>query len=150
MPPDAKPASRRSSHSRSHSRNHSMSISSLSTSASAPMTLMTPAKLESPPPSPHRSSMSSSKRNSHHRRRSSVSTRHESAELMGVSLPPTPVSSSDDNINLGDKDSIRRRALWTLEGKTDVGSFSKVNIPELTSPDTTQRPFEFRTHISNC
>ncbi|KAK7696585.1 hypothetical protein QCA50_001243 [Cerrena zonata] len=143
MPPDAKPANRRSSHSRSHSRNHSMSISSLSTSASAPMTFTTPAKLESPPPSPLRSSMSSSKRNSHHRRRSSVSTRHESAEMMGVSLPPTPVSSSDDNINLGDKDSIRRRALWALEGKPDVGSFSKVNIPELTSPDTTQRPFEF-------
>lgn len=66
---------------------------------------------------------------------------------MGVTLPSVPVASPDDNINLGDKDSIRRRALWTLEGKTDVGSFSKVNIPELNSPDATQKPFEFRMHL---
>lgn len=70
-----------------------------------------------------------------------MSTRHESAELMGIALPP---SNSDDNINLGDKDSIRRRALWTLEGKTDVGSFSKVAIPELGNTEVEKKPFDFR------
>ncbi|CAL1702073.1 unnamed protein product [Somion occarium] len=111
------------------------------------MSVMNTAKLESPPPSPVRSSLGSSKRNSHHRRRSSVSTRHESAEMMGIALPAIPVS-SDDNINLGDKDSIRRRALWTLEGKTDVGTFSKVDIPEIDTPECPQRPFEFPTKPS--
>lgn len=52
---------------------------------------------------------------------------------MGVSLPDLPPSSSEDNVNFGDKDSIRRRALWALEGKSDV-PFSKVEIPELSSP----------------
>lgn len=52
---------------------------------------------------------------------------------MGVSVPDLPPSTSEDNINLGEKDSIRRRALWALEGKPDV-SFSKVEIPELTTP----------------
>ena len=42
---------------------------------------------------------------------------------MGVSLPSIPKSSSEDNINLGDKDSVRRRALWALEGKDAGGSF---------------------------
>jgi hypothetical protein len=84
--------------------------------------------------------------NSHHRRRSSVSTRRESAELMGVSVPNLPASKSDDNINLGDKDSIRRRALWALEGKPDV-SYSKVEIPELMSPEKENSSFNFREHI---
>jgi hypothetical protein len=65
---------------------------------------------------------------------------------MGVQLPNTSVSSSDENINLGDKDSIRRRALLTLEGKTDVGAFSRVEIPELSTPDIEKR-FEFRMSI---
>jgi len=52
---------------------------------------------------------------------------------MGVSLPDLPPSTSIDNINLGDKDSIRRRALWALEGKADV-PYSKVEIPELSTP----------------
>jgi len=52
---------------------------------------------------------------------------------MGVPVPDLPPSTSDDNINLGEKDSIRRRALWALEGKPDV-SFSKVEIPELSTP----------------
>lgn len=63
--------------------------------------------------------------------------------MMGISLPP---SNSDDNINLGDKDSIRRRALWTLEGKTDVGSFSKVAIPELGNTEVEKKPFDFRAY----
>ncbi|KAF8556247.1 hypothetical protein OG21DRAFT_1483173 [Imleria badia] len=83
---------------------------------------------------------------SHHHRRSSVSTRRESAELMGVSLPELPPAHSDDNINLGDKDSIRRRALWALEGKPDL-AFSKVEIPDIPSSDTT-KPFEFPTKPS--
>src|SRR5215471_720590 len=72
--------------------------------------------------------------NSHHRRSSSVSTRRESAEMMGVSLPDLPASTSEDNINFGEKDSIRRRALLALEGKHD-DAFTKVEIPELSTPD---------------
>jgi hypothetical protein len=54
---------------------------------------------------------------------------------MGISLPDLPVSMSEDNINLGEKDSIRRRALWALEGKPDV-SFAKVEIPDnIDEPD---------------
>ncbi|KIL68180.1 hypothetical protein M378DRAFT_176908 [Amanita muscaria Koide BX008] len=119
----------RPAHTRSRSRN--MSISSASS-------LSIPPPKPSPPSSEDafqgmsgaQALAPSSRRNSHHRRRSSVSTRHESAEMMGVSLPDLPASSSDD---FGDKDSIRRRALWALEGKPDV-SFSKVEIPELSSP----------------
>lgn len=87
--------------------------------------------------------------NSHHRRRSSVSTRRESAELMGVSVPDLPVSKSDDNVNLGEKDSIRRRALWALEGKPDV-PYSKVEIPELMSPEKENSCFNFRASIHSA
>ena len=87
----------------------------------------------------------SSKRNSHHRRRSSVSTRHESADLMGVSVANLPLSVSDDNINLGDKDSVRRRALWALEGKSDLNAFSKVEIPDIGTPELSAKKFEFCT-----
>ncbi|KAF9224338.1 hypothetical protein BS17DRAFT_703418 [Gyrodon lividus] len=132
------------SHGRSRSRNNSISsFSSLSTSASVPsIPSFDPSSsntnvLSNPPPK---------RPNSHHRRRSSVSTRRESAELMGVSLPDLPTVHSDDNINLGDKDSIRRRALWALEGKLDL-AFSKVEIPDITSPDMT-KPFEFPTKPS--
>lgn len=124
------------SHGRSHSRNNS--ISSLSLSASAPA-------IPSPDFSLNTNVLSNgplSTRNSHHRRRSSVSTRRESAELMGVSLPDLPAVHSEDNINLGDRDSIRRRALLALEGKPDL-AFSKVEIPDITSPDTA-KTFEFR------
>ncbi|KAF9042556.1 hypothetical protein BDZ89DRAFT_1128469 [Hymenopellis radicata] len=93
----------------------------------------TPANLSDAPPPP------SSKRNSHHRRRSSVSTRRESAEMMGMDLPQ---SISEDNITLGEKDSIRRRALWALEGKPDA-SYSKVEIPELMTPDSDSMSFDF-------
>ena len=101
-----------------------------------------------------RSSMSSSdsrppsfvgrpKATSHHRRRSSVSTRAESAEIMGITLPELPVSSSDNNINFGDKDSVRRRALQALEGKGDLGSCSKtVEIPEFSSQGIPQKPHD--------
>ncbi|TBU50518.1 hypothetical protein BD309DRAFT_1040200 [Dichomitus squalens] len=129
-------------HSRSHSRNSSVSV---------PLSLPTPVSTssvhDSPPQSPTRNSISGAKRNSHHRRRSSVSTRRESADLMGISLPSIPISSSEDNINLGDKDSIRRRALWALEGKDAGGNFS-VEIPELDAPEVPKRNFEFPTKPS--
>ncbi|KIJ70412.1 hypothetical protein HYDPIDRAFT_105123 [Hydnomerulius pinastri MD-312] len=136
------------SHGRSRSRNNSISsISSLSVSASAPSITTssfdfssTPSATSVAPSAPR------ARPNSHHRRRSSVSTRRESAELMGVSLPDLPTAHSDDNINLGDKDSIRRRALWALEGKPDL-AFSKVEIPDITSPDMT-KTFDFPTKPS--
>ncbi|KAA1466020.1 hypothetical protein DENSPDRAFT_868183, partial [Dentipellis sp. KUC8613] len=130
----------RSSHSRSHSRNNSISSApSLSFSLSSNSTNdMSPFSFPS-----QSTGSTSSKRNSHHRRRSSVSTRRESAEVMGVSLPDLPPSKSEENINLGEKDSIRRRALWALEGKTDSGSFSPVEIPELNNAEVERRIFEF-------
>ncbi|KAL0581209.1 hypothetical protein V5O48_000797 [Marasmius crinis-equi] len=81
----------------------------------------------------------SSKRNSHHRRRSSVSTRTESAEIMGFNPPELHKpssgygSGSDD-----DKDSIRRRALWALEGKSSQAAmnFQKVEIPDMSAMDS--------------
>ena len=63
---------------------------------------------------------------------------------MGVSLPALSTSSSEDNINLGDKDSIRRRALWALEGKPSPDSFSPVEIPELNTPEIERRISELR------
>lgn len=63
---------------------------------------------------------------------------------MGVSLPELSPSHSDENINLGDKDSVRRRALWALEGKTDLRPFSKVEIPELNTPEIERRMADFR------
>lgn len=134
----APPSSPRHSHQRSRSRN-----STLPLSFSAPS--LPPAAPDSPPLDPSPSlNLPPRRPTSHHHRRSSVSTRRESAELMGVSLPELPSAHSDDNINLGDKDSIRRRALWALEGKPDL-AFSKVEIPDITSPDVT-KPFEFREY----
>ncbi|KAI9433308.1 hypothetical protein H4582DRAFT_2112897 [Lactarius indigo] len=128
-------SSRRHSHSRSHSRNVSVSVSpalsfsssfhdiSLSSSHSSSNSI---SSLSQPPPAP------TTKRNSHHRRRSSVSTRRESAEVMGVALPTLLASNSEDNMNLGDKDSIRRRALWALEGKPSPDEIER-RISELPS-----------------
>ena len=147
----------RHSHTRSHSRN-----ASISTSSSNPFSSLTLPSSESVikhdishfsfPPSDGTqisqlsradpSAVPPPKRNSHHRRRSSVSTRHESAELMGVTLPDLPPSASVDNINLGEKDSIRRRALWALEGKPDI-SYNKVEIPELSTPIIEKMMFDF-------
>ncbi|KAK0206110.1 hypothetical protein DFS33DRAFT_1381226 [Desarmillaria ectypa] len=117
------------SHARSHSRNASMSSFSFGTLKPQSTNLN---ELSTP----------STKRNSHHRRRSSVSTRHESAEMMGVALPDLPQTNSDDNIAFGDKDSIRRRALRALEGKQDI-SYSKVEIPELETSSNDMLGFEF-------
>lgn len=132
------------SHGRSRSRNSSISsLSTLSISASAPSF---PSPVEFSSNNVPSNAPPSKRPNSHHRRRSSVSTRRESAELMGVSLPDLPAANSDDNVNLGDRDSIRRRALWALEGKPDL-AFSKVEIPDITSPDLT-KSFEFPTKPS--
>ncbi|KAH9021326.1 hypothetical protein EDB84DRAFT_1565364 [Lactarius hengduanensis] len=133
-------STRRHSHSRSHSRNVSISVSpALSFSSSFhDISLSSSNSLSSlsQPPAP---TLSTTKRNSHHRRRSSVSTRRESAEVMGVTLPALATSNSEDNVTLGDKDSIRRRALWALEGKPSPDGFSPVEIPELSSPEIERR-----------
>ncbi|KAJ7063563.1 hypothetical protein C8F01DRAFT_1133511 [Mycena amicta] len=115
-------------HGRSHSRNASISSTiSLPTLVSTTTHEITPTQSLPPPP----------KRNSHHRRRSSVSTRRESAEMMGVSVDSASSPAEDP----AERDSLRRNALWALEGKRDQ-SFSKVEIPELPAP------FEFPTKPS--
>jgi hypothetical protein len=108
-------SSRRHSHSRSHSRNVSVSVSvspSLSFSSSFHDISLSSSHSSSNSISSLAQPGPTAKRNSHHRRRSSVSTRRESAEVMGVALPTLSTSNSEDNMNLGDKDSIRRRTLW--------------------------------------
>ena len=133
----------RPSHSRSHSRNLSVS-SSPSLSISLSHNSMNDMPSLSSLSSQSLGSINNKRPNSHHRRRSSVSTRRESAEMMGVSLPELSPSHSDENVNLGDKDSVRRRALWALEGKTDLRPFSKVEIPELNTPEIERRMADFR------
>jgi hypothetical protein len=122
-------SSRRHSHSRSQSRNVSVSVSvspspsfsssfhyiSLSSSHSSSNSI---SSLFQPGPT--------AKCNSHHRRRPFVLTRRELVEVMGVVLPTLSTSNSEDNMSLGDKDSIRRRALWALEGKSSPDGFSPV------------------------
>ncbi|KAG7096584.1 hypothetical protein E1B28_004003 [Marasmius oreades] len=151
-------------HRRSHSRNasvvsfkphdNSTTPSSLPTHHSTPSLSSTSSTHTSLPsstslPLHNLNGSISGKRNSHHRRRSSVSTRTESAEIMGFQLPDLPKSSpngyssgSDD-----DKDSIRRRALWALEGKNSqaVIGFQKVEIPDMSVMDSigVDRPLEF-------
>ena len=66
---------------------------------------------------------------------------------MGVSLPALATSISEDNISLGDRDSVRRRALWALEGKPSPDGFSPVEIPELNTPEIERRISELRTYI---
>ncbi|KAJ3878797.1 hypothetical protein F5051DRAFT_221370 [Lentinula edodes] len=123
-------------HFRSHSRNGSVSsVASLPLTASKSTNSYDFAVL----PTTNSMPVLSSKRNSHHRRRSSVSTRHESADIMG--LPELPASSSEDNVI--EKDYVRRRALWALEGKQNDASFSKVEIPELSSPEVEKKMFDF-------
>lgn len=51
-------------------------------------------------------------------------------------------------MSLGDKDSIRRRALWALEGKPSPDGFSPVEIPELSTPEIERRISELRMLIS--
>jgi hypothetical protein len=83
----------------------------------------------------------SSKRGSHHRRNSSVSTRHESAEMMGFSLPELPASAADDAM---EKDSIRKRALWALEGRCDPST----TTVELPTPESVNYDFRASSSLS--
>lgn len=120
-------------HSRSHSRN-----ASISSVASLPLTTSKSTNSYDFSSLPTTNSMPALtfKRNSHHRRLSSVSTRHESAEIMGVDLPVSAEQTASE------KDSIRRRALWALEGKQDDASYSKVEIPELSTPEMENLMFD--------
>ncbi|KAG8936022.1 hypothetical protein FRC02_004934 [Tulasnella sp. 418] len=101
---------------------------------------------DSPPSKP-----SNARPNSHHRRRSSVSTRRESCEMMGVA-PDSPVKESH---SMGDQ---RQRALWALEGKQSrsisstsapVFGFQKVNIPDWTTPEKEQTSFDWSSSSSS-
>lgn len=60
---------------------------------------------------------------------------------MGVSVPDLPTASAE--VSASEKDSIRRRALWALEGKQDDASYSKVEIPELSTPEIERKMFDF-------
>jgi len=69
---------------------------------------------------------------------------------MGVSLLTLSTSSSEDNISLGDKDSIHRHALWALEGKSSPDGFSPVEIPEPNTPEIERRistPYGHLLHL---
>ncbi|KAJ7477090.1 hypothetical protein B0H11DRAFT_2029628 [Mycena galericulata] len=126
LPSPTAPVAPKHRHVRSHSRNASISsTASLPTPKSTTTHDISPSQSLPPPP----------KRNSHHRRISSVSTRRESAEMMGVSVSDPVVSPPEDP---GEE---RRHALWALEGKRDA-SYSKVEIPELPTP------FDFPTKPS--
>jgi len=84
--------------------------------------------IQQPPaiPSPPRSRPSS-----HHRRRSSVSTRRESSEIMGVMIP-------EDGLKESTKVDMHLRALFALEGRSSNATspmtasfgFSKVELPD--------------------
>lgn len=66
--------------------------------------------------------------------------------MMGVAVLDLPASTMEDNVNFGDKDSIRRRALLALEGKSDfISSRSTVEIPDLSGQGLPQRLHETRT-----
>lgn len=135
-------------HARSHSRNTSVSSVSLSNSASS--TFPSTFESSSSDPDLRSSSGAHTRPSSHHRRRSSVSTRHESAELMGVALPDLPASSSDKNMSLGDRDSIRWRALLALEGKDDSSLGTPVvEIPQIDEA-TAHTAFDFREFVFSC
>lgn len=64
--------------------------------------------------------------------------------MMGVELP---AQDRESNINLGDRDSVRRRALWALEGKSGADSFAPVEIPVLNTPELERRLFELREYF---
>ena len=151
----SQPKAPKANHARSRSKTSSISsLSQLNHSSSFSSSQSITEMTSSTPMSSRPSSLvgNRSRPLSHHRRRSSVSTRVESAEVMGISLPDLLQSSSDDNVNLGDKDSIRRRALLALEGRSEFGSDSAVvEIPEFDSLPHTSSPklADFRK-LSQC
>ncbi|KAF8583978.1 hypothetical protein K439DRAFT_1184991 [Ramaria rubella] len=122
------------SHARSHSRTNSITNYPLSNSSlNITHFVNEPSQdLGSLPDSPS----PPSRPNSHHRRRSSVSTRRESAEMMGVVLP---VETGPDNVD--DQSELRCLALRKLEGKgraeNTFGGFTKVEIPDTLDVEVT-------------
>lgn len=84
------------------------------------------------------SSSAGRSRPTHHRRRSSVNTRGESAELMGITLPELPVTTSQKNVNFCNN-SFQRRV-----NALDSHEFSlvtkTVEIPILDSDGVPQKP----------
>ena len=97
------------------------------------------SSLQSSPSSPVRSSRPAS---GHHRRQSSVSSRRESHEIMGISVP----NDVNDENQGGDS---RQRALWALEGNKSAASghasallgFNKVEIPDWKTPEVEQQEY---------
>ena len=92
------------------------------------------------PSSPPAAAPSARHSGSHHRRQSSVSSRRESHEMMGINSLPFD---QDDNPTTGDQ---RQRALWALEGRNPSlssspaqspvnFSFGTVAIPDWKTPD---------------
>ena len=78
-----------------------------------------------------------SRPSSHHRRQSSLSSRHASAEIMGIVLPDDDKSSVPDHSRLF--------ALLALEGQnpspiTSSFGFSKVELPDLSAPAVEPKP----------
>ncbi|KLO16387.1 hypothetical protein SCHPADRAFT_926618 [Schizopora paradoxa] len=130
LPSQSLPGSQRGSHVRNGSTSSSLAFSTSTNSIISTLSDSSSAS-DSRPMS---TSGPKSRPTSHHRRRSSVSTRVESAEMMGVDVVSLPPSSSDDNVNFGDKDSIRRRALLALEGNRGFDAkVGMVEIPEFNS-----------------
>ena len=75
------------------------------------------------PSSPPAGAPSARHSGSHHRRQSSVSSRRESHEMMGINSLPFD---QDDNPTTGDQ---RQRALWALEGRNPSLSSSPAQPP---------------------
>ncbi|KAF8337445.1 uncharacterized protein EI90DRAFT_3043005 [Cantharellus anzutake] len=116
------------SHSNSSMKSTNSTSSTSSTRVSSASSVASSPELPLPPKSrPH----------SHHKRKSSVSTRRESSEIMGV---PCPEESEEDS-----RDEIRKRALLALEGRSVVAGFAKVEIPDWISPTSDNKAFEKET-----
>ncbi|KDQ20625.1 hypothetical protein BOTBODRAFT_50697 [Botryobasidium botryosum FD-172 SS1] len=121
---------RRNSHSRSDSVSLSIPMSGPPMQTKAPAAPSSPGS-NSPPPGAH----SSTARPSHHRRQSSVSTRRESADVMGVIAPVDHELESGSLNGRAPGDESRANALRALEGINLVTGFAKVEIPEWKTPD---------------
>ncbi|KAG9002668.1 hypothetical protein FRB94_003703 [Tulasnella sp. JGI-2019a] len=89
---------------------------------------------------------------SHHRRRSSVSSRRESREMMGIAIDN---SADEQPVAGGSSVDQRQRALWALEGKkpspvnTLILGFSKVELPEWHTPSDEKGSFSWPSSPSS-
>ncbi|KZO96319.1 hypothetical protein CALVIDRAFT_537490 [Calocera viscosa TUFC12733] len=121
-----------------HSRGPSLSSPATNVQRhSPPLTSSTPP---SRPPSSQTSTSTSSRSQSHHRRNSSLSTRRESREIMGValSLPSSPQTNNE-------QPNGREDALQALEGRRPlsfVKGFEQVVVPDWKTP-TVETSFEW-------